>query len=84
MNFSGRYNYIMRITFALVALVSLVLFVSQLKVQYDDHIRLIKDAFSARALTLDHVLQGTTDHVDTMRTRAEAFSRSTRRNSRMA
>ncbi len=71
MKFFERYNRVMRLTFAVVLLLSLALFVLQARTRYENAIQRMSDQFSELTTSLDNYLKNTTDHINALQIAAQ-------------
>ena len=71
MRFFHHYNRIMKITYVVVALVCLGLFLLHARSRYENKVNLMKERFRETASSLDYYLKSTVDHVSMLKMRAE-------------
>ncbi|MCX7003187.1 MAG: ATP-binding protein [bacterium] len=72
-DFFGRYRRILRVTYVVVVLISVALFIIYISAEYRNTERLITDRFRQTAAQVDYFLKSTTDHVNAMRLFAERY-----------
>ncbi|BAY08771.1 ATP-binding protein [Calothrix sp. NIES-2098] len=72
-NFFGRYNRIILATFSLVTIVSSTLFYVQFRSRYHDEIEQLKIKFLQEAASLDYLVKGASDHVNTLQIAAQGY-----------
>ncbi len=73
MDFFRRYRRILRVTYVVVVLISLALFIIYISAEYRSAERLITERFRQTAAQVDYFLKSTTDHVNAMRMFAERY-----------
>jgi signal transduction histidine kinase len=73
MDFFRRYRRILRVTYVVVVLISLALFIIYISAEYRSAERLIAERFQQTAAQVDYFLKSTTDHVNAMRLFAERY-----------
>ncbi len=71
MKFFERYNRVMRLTFAVVLLLSLALFALQARSRYENAVQSMSDQFSELTTNLDNYLKNTTDHLNALQIAAQ-------------
>ncbi len=73
MDFFRRYRRILCVTYAVVLLISLALFLIYISAEYRSTERVITERFNQTAAQVDYFLESTTDHVNAMRMFAERY-----------
>lgn len=69
----SRYNFIIRLTIVIFAIVVSILFYWQLQAQYSYEINLIRERVREAAIQINESIKTTTDYVEQMQVRANSF-----------